>query len=61
MPIPRLASVQAVFIPGERNQVADLLLRRKPPPGEWRLHPEVVETIWGLFGRAEVDLKWTHC
>ena len=62
---PRLASVQAVFIPGQRNQVADFLSRQKPPPGEWRLHPEVVETMWGLFGRAEVDLfaseESAHC
>ncbi|XP_030219303.1 uncharacterized protein LOC115548682 [Gadus morhua] len=62
---PRLASVRAVFIPGQRNQVADFLTRQKPPPGEWRLHPEVVETLWGLFGRAEVDLfaseESAHC
>ena len=62
---PRLASVRAVFIPEDRNQVANFLSRQKPPPGEWRLHPEVVERIWGLFGRAEVDLfaseESAHC
>jgi len=26
------------------------------PLGEWRLHPEVLHRIWGLFNRAEVDL-----
>ncbi|XP_033987890.1 uncharacterized protein LOC117483621 [Trematomus bernacchii] len=62
---PRLASLRAVFLPGDQNQVADFLSRHKPPPGEWRLHPEVVETIWSLFGRAEVDLfaseESRHC
>ena len=26
---------------------------RGPPSGEWRLHPEVVATIWHQDGRAE--------
>ena len=34
-------------------------------PGEWRLHPEVVQAIWQQYGRAEVDLfasrDSTHC
>lgn len=62
---PHLLSLRAMWLPGDRNQVADFLSRRKPPPGEWRLHPEVVELIWGVFGRAEVDLfasrASTHC
>ena len=33
--------------PWDRNQVADFLSRQKPPPSEWRLHPEMVERIWG--------------
>ncbi|XP_036956139.1 uncharacterized protein LOC119020706 [Acanthopagrus latus] len=62
---PRLASIRAMYLPGERNRAADFLSRRKPPPGEWRLHPEVVLNIWDVFGRAEVDLfateESTHC
>ncbi|XP_062372037.1 uncharacterized protein LOC134059609 [Sardina pilchardus] len=62
---PRLASLRAMYLPGDRNQAADLLSRCKPPPGEWRLHPEVVLNIWGMFGRARVDLfaseESTHC
>ncbi len=34
-------------------------------PGEWRLHPQVVQLIWDLFGAAQVDLfaspDSTHC
>ncbi|XP_077395323.1 uncharacterized protein LOC144031774 [Festucalex cinctus] len=62
---PRLASLRATYLPGVRNQLADSLSRRGPPPGEWRLHPEVVRMIWSCFGTAEVDLfaseASTHC
>lgn len=62
---PCLASLRAMYLPRERNLVADFLSRYKPLPGEWRLHPEVVHDIWDLFGRAEVDLFATeesaHC
>ena len=62
---PRLMSLRAMYIPGEQNHLADFLSRQKPPSGEWRLHPDVVQAIWGRFGRAEVDLfaseASTHC
>ncbi|KAE8277583.1 hypothetical protein D5F01_LYC24435 [Larimichthys crocea] len=42
-----------------------MLSRQKPPPGEWRLDPEVVQMVWERFGRADVDLfasvVLTHC
>ncbi|XP_047454133.1 uncharacterized protein LOC125016013 [Mugil cephalus] len=63
--VPRLASLRAMYLPGEKNQAADFLSRYKPPPGEWRLHPEVILKIWEVFGKAEVDLfateESTHC
>ncbi|XP_057713573.1 uncharacterized protein LOC130929952 [Corythoichthys intestinalis] len=62
---PRLASLRATYLPGQLNRLADSLSRRRLPPGEWRLHPEVVCAIWGVFGQAEVDLfasrESAHC
>lgn len=62
---PRILSLRAMHIPGTRNAVADFLSRQRVQPGEWRLHPEVVEHIWEMFTRAEVDLfasrDTTHC
>lgn len=62
---PHFASLRATHIPGTQNVTADFLSRQRPRPGEWRLHPEVVENIWVMFGRAEVDLfasrETTHC
>lgn len=47
------------------NRVADYLSRQKVLPGEWKLHPEVVERIWETFGKATVDLfaseEASHC
>ncbi|XP_013868246.1 extracellular calcium-sensing receptor-like [Austrofundulus limnaeus] len=33
-------------IPVVQNGLANFLSRERPPPGEWRLHPEVVEDNW---------------
>ena len=64
-PGTRLTSLRAVNIPGALNQAADLLSRSGPPPGEWRLHAEVVANLWARFGVAQVDLfasrETTHC
>ena len=52
----RLLSLRATHVPGVLNTGADLLSRGAPVYGEWTLHPETVEQIWGRFGRAVVDL-----
>ncbi|XP_048017809.1 uncharacterized protein LOC125249543 [Megalobrama amblycephala] len=61
----KFLSLRAAYIPGHQNVGADILSRQGPRPGEWRLHPEVVELIWKNFGRAEVDLfaskETSHC
>ncbi|XP_071400930.1 LOW QUALITY PROTEIN: uncharacterized protein [Centroberyx affinis] len=62
---PHLASLRAVYVPGVLNRAADLLSRSGPLPGEWRLHPEVVVSLWIRFGRAQANLfasrETTHC
>lgn len=44
---------------------ADIRSWGRPPPGVWRLHPEVVGVIWEKHGKAAVDLfaseEMTHC
>ena len=56
----KFLSVRAMYIPGVDNVGADTLSRQGPRPGEWRLHPEVVELISEKFGQAEVDLFASH-
>ncbi len=60
-----LRSLWAIHIPGVLNRAADKLSRQPALPGEWRLHPQVVQLIWSLFGAAQVDLfaspDSTHC
>ncbi len=59
-----LRSLHAIHIPGVFNRAADEL-SRAALPGEWRLHPQAVQLIWGQFGAAQVDLfaspETTHC
>ncbi|KAI2648645.1 ORF V: Enzymatic polyprotein [Labeo rohita] len=61
----RLKSLRAVHIPGELNRAADALSQQLTHPGEWRLHPQVVQLIWNRFGEAQVDLfaspESSHC
>ncbi len=62
---PRFKSLRATHVPGQTNLAADQLSRGGPLPGEWRLHPEVVNQIWTRFGTAVADLfasrETTHC
>ncbi len=59
-----LRSLRAIHVPGVLNRVAEEL-SRAALPGEWRLHPQVVQLIWGEFGEAQVDLfaslGTSHC
>ncbi len=43
-----LRSLRAIHIPGVLNRVADELSRAALPE-EWRLHPQVVQLIWGEY------------
>ncbi len=50
----KLLSLRATYIPGAHNIGADILSRQGLRPGDWRLHPEVVELIWKESARH----KW---
>ncbi len=43
-------------MPGKLNQGADMLSWSNISSEEWTLHPQVVQEIWEIFGKAEVDL-----
>ncbi len=51
-----LLSLRAVHVSGRLNLGADMLFRGKVAPGEWALHPQTVQEIWSVIGKAEVDL-----
>ncbi len=59
-----LRSLRAIHIPGLLNRTANEL-SRAALPGEWRLHPQMVQLIWRCFGLAQVDLfaslETSHC
>ncbi len=44
-------------MPLVHNVGVNILSRQGLRPGDWRLHPEVVELIWREFGQAQVDRK----
>nr|XP_055051758.1 uncharacterized protein LOC129437577 [Misgurnus anguillicaudatus] len=50
------SSLRATHVPGVLNRGADLLSRGNPLYGEWVLHHQVMDQIWGIYGRAAVDL-----
>ncbi len=45
-----LRSLRAIHVPGVLNRVANEL-SRAALPGEWQLHPQVVQLIWGEFAK----------
>ncbi len=51
-----LRSLRAAHVPGKLNVAADMLSRSNVPSGKWTLHPQMVQIIWGIFDRPEVDL-----
>ncbi len=53
----KLLSLREAYVPGVHNVGEDILSRQGLRPGEWRLHPEVVELIWREFSQAQVDLR----
>ncbi len=53
--LKHLRSLRAIHIPGVFNRAADEL-SRAALPGEWRLHPQAVQLIWGRFGDAKGGL-----
>ncbi len=55
-----LLSLRATHVQGVMNKGADLLSRGNPLYGEWKLNWEVVEQIWGIYGRVTVDLFASH-
>ncbi|KAI2645288.1 hypothetical protein H4Q32_028267 [Labeo rohita] len=50
-----LHSLRATHVLGRLNQGADMLSRSNVPSEEWMLHPQMVQRIWEIFGKAEVD------
>lgn len=51
-----LLSLRAADVLGIVNIGADLLSRGDHLPGEWRLHPEVVQEVLDKYGQADVYL-----
>ncbi len=52
----RTLSLRAVHVPGRLNKGTDMLSRNNVASVEWILHPQTVQMIWSVFGKAEVDL-----
>ena len=49
-------SIRALHVPGENNEVADILSRGGPHADNWSLNPGILGQIWDKFGEARVDL-----
>ncbi len=51
-----LRLLRAAHVPGKLNLGADILSRSNVPSDKLTLHPQMVQVIWGIFGRPEVNL-----
>ncbi len=60
-----LRSLRDVHVPGKLNRAADELSCQPALPGEWQLHPKVLQLIWRCLGDAQVYLfasqDTSHC
>ena len=52
----RHISIQAVYIPGVDNHIADFLSRGCSLPTEWQLNSRIMDQIFLSYGRPQVDL-----
>lgn len=52
--------LREVYILGYLNQGDDIVMRQGLRPGEWRLHPKVVEQIWRVFNQACLRFRRPH-
>lgn len=50
-----LHSLKAVHVPGRLNQGVDMLSQGSVSSEEWKLNPQIVQMIWEVFRKAEVD------
>ena len=54
------ATLVAVHQPGVDNELADYLSRTRPDPHEWSLQPRVVQRLFAIWGRPQVDAFASH-
>ncbi len=47
-----LRSLRATHVLGKLNLGADMLSLSNVPSDEWTLHPQTVQVIWAIFGKA---------
>lgn len=58
--ISHSVSLEASYLPGAQNQLADCLSRSFSSHREWSLHPDIARDIFQKWGTPHVDLFATH-